>query len=110
MELEELVKKWEEDHEWKNRTATRIAQIETSIDMLIKKTEKNEKAIVSMVTWKSFTLILSITMTVVAGMFYLVWDRLGNSEIRLEKTAQNTFEISRIVSRLEGILTNAEIE
>lgn len=45
------------------------------------------------VSWRSFNIILSILMSVVAGMFYLVWNKLGSVDESMSKAQQSMANI-----------------
>jgi len=103
MKLEELETKWKEDHDWKNSAQTRLVKLEDKEVDHGDRISTLENQMIEKVSWRQFTLILSILMSVVVGMFYLVW-----SEVK--DTNQNVYQTSQTVSRLEGILSNAQIE
>lgn len=54
------------------------------------------------VSWKSFNLVLGITMSVVVGMFYLVWDGLQSVQDTIRDVDQKTHQTAIDVSKIDG--------
>jgi hypothetical protein len=61
------------------------------------------------VSFVTFTWVLGIAMTVVTGMFYLVYNEVKDSRSEIDSLRVNFTETSNNVSYIRGVLNNADI-
>lgn len=88
----------------------KIKELEKAVQTLIIRQDDAEKDMQrNYVSYQQFWWTVGVLMTVVGGMFYLVYSRQENMQSQLIDIMKNTQETKQNVSFIQGLLNKADI-